>query len=287
MNDLTKSGYQIFVCHAILSQLGRLCLRHILQKDAINVMGCSRFAHETNQTLVDFFSEDSISSASEHDNTRGPKVAGQALRMKHEVLTNAIQDALWDQPCCMNDALIAPRLSLAVGMPVMIRTNVAMELCMTRGQEGVVCSWQAAVGSQGQRVLETLFIKLCDPPKTIKFDGLPENIVPLVKSTNHTRCTLPDDQVLGISRTQVEVAPCFAMTECTSQGKTRIKNVVDLNNMRSHQGFYTALSRGTSADGTLILQGFDSLKITGGASGALRQEFRELELLDEITSLIY
>ena len=102
-----------------------------VQKDAINVMGCSRFAHETNQTLVDFFSEDSISSASEHDNTRGRKVAGQALRMKHKVLTNAIQDALWDQPCCMNDALIAPRLSLAVRMPVMIQTNVATELCMT------------------------------------------------------------------------------------------------------------------------------------------------------------
>jgi hypothetical protein len=33
----------------------------------------------------------------------------------------------------------------------------------------------------------------------------------------------------------------------------------------------------------LILQGFDPKVITGGCSGALRQEFRELELLDEIT----
>ena len=37
----------------------------------------------------------------------------------------------------------------------------------------------------------------------------------------------------------------------------------------------------------MILQGFDPKVITGGCSGALRQEFRELELLDEITRLRY
>jgi hypothetical protein len=39
--------------------------------------------------------------------------------------------------------------------------------------------------------------------------------------------------------------------------------------------------------GTVILQGFDTRKITGKASGALRQEFWDLELLDEITKLCY
>lgn len=37
--------------------------------------------------------------------------------------------------------------------------------------------------------------------------------------------------------------------------------------------------------GTLILQGFYSRQITGGRSGAQRQEFHELELLDEIMTL--
>ncbi|EIW56600.1 uncharacterized protein TRAVEDRAFT_98351, partial [Trametes versicolor FP-101664 SS1] len=32
---------------------------------------------------------------------------------------------------------------------------------------------------------------------------------------------------------------------------------------------------------------FDPRKFTGGISGSLRQEFRELELLDEITKLRY
>ncbi|KAF8875567.1 hypothetical protein BD779DRAFT_1450055 [Infundibulicybe gibba] len=77
------------------------------------------------------------------------------------------------------------------------------------------------------------------------------------------------------------------MTDYASQGKTRTHNVVDLNNCYLHQSYYTALSRSASAAGTIILQGFDAKKITGGASGALRQEFRELEFLDEITRLTY
>ncbi|KAH7909264.1 hypothetical protein BJ138DRAFT_1011149, partial [Hygrophoropsis aurantiaca] len=54
-----------------------------------------------------------------------------------------------------------------------------------------------------------------------------------------------------------------------------------------HQSYYTCLSRSASAEGTVIMQAFDRRKITGGASGWLRQEYRMLELLDEITLLKY
>jgi hypothetical protein len=96
-----------------------------------------------------------------------------------------------------------------------------------------------------------------------------------------------NDEKYLITRTQVEVLVNFAMTDFASQGKTRLENVSDPNNLRSHQSYYTSLSRSSTAAGTLILQGFDSRQITGGCSGALRQEFRELELLDEITRLRY
>ena len=77
------------------------------------------------------------------------------------------------------------------------------------------------------------------------------------------------------------------MTDFGSQGKTWPYNVGDLNNLQTHQSYYTALSRSASAEGTLILQGFYPRKITGKCSGALRQEFRELEILDKITRLRY
>ena len=86
---------------------------------------------------------------------------------------------------------------------------------------------------------------------------------------------------------QVDILPNFAMTVHASQGRTRKYNVCDISNCRNHQGCYTALSRGSSADGTIILQGFSPQKIQGGITGCLRQEFRELEILNEITKLKY
>ncbi|KAH9949757.1 hypothetical protein B0H21DRAFT_688035 [Amylocystis lapponica] len=77
------------------------------------------------------------------------------------------------------------------------------------------------------------------------------------------------------------------MTDFNSQERTRPDNVCDLQNYRSYQSVYTCLSRGSTYDGTIIVQGYDPLKITSGISGYLRQEFRELELLDEVTRLRY
>ncbi|KAF8214868.1 hypothetical protein K438DRAFT_1562879 [Mycena galopus ATCC 62051] len=77
------------------------------------------------------------------------------------------------------------------------------------------------------------------------------------------------------------------MTDYASQGKTRAFNVVNLNNCRIHFSYYTALSRSSTSAETVILQGMDPSKITRGTSGFLRQEFRELETLNEYTRLRY
>jgi hypothetical protein len=72
-----------------------------------------------------------------------------------------------------------------------------------------------------------------------------------------------------------------------AQGKTRLKNPVYLSNCRSHQSYYTCLSRSATASGTVIVQLFCPRLITCGASGYFRQEFHEFELLDDITKLRY
>jgi hypothetical protein len=113
-------------------------------------------------------------------------------------------------------------------------------------------------------MLDTLFVKLVNPPQIVQLDNLPENVVPLTRTITNTQCVLPNDATINISRSQVEVLPNFVMTDYTSQGKMRPFNVVDLSSARSHQSYYTALSRSASAAGTVILQGFDTYKITGG-----------------------
>ena len=250
-----------------------------LHKDKINKLGAIRFAQETGQKLTNFYSEDSANVKNNEKRTSG------TLHIKE--ITDEIQTSLWSQPPSSTDKNIAGNLSLFIGLPVMIQYNFATELCMTRGQEGYIHGWQSRMGKKNQLVLDTLFIKLKNPPSEVQFEGLPLNVIPIYPTTNNIYASLPNDDSILITRTQVEVLVNFAMTDFGSRGKTWPYNVGDLNNLQTHQSYYTALSRSASAEGTLILQGFDPRKITGKCSGALRQEFRELEILYEIAWLRY
>ncbi|KAF8232902.1 hypothetical protein L208DRAFT_1269777 [Tricholoma matsutake] len=197
-----------------------------------------------------------------------------------------LRNVLWNLRHSASDH-VPGKLSLCMGMPVMIHNNEATELCITKGQEGHITSWQSVIGPHGQLVLDTWFVKLDRPAKTIKIDGLPENVVPLTKLSISVLCVTPSDVALKINHSQVPILPNYAMTDYASQGKTQDINVVDLSSCHDHMSYYTCLSRGSTAEGTVIVQGFNPHKIMCGASGYLRQEFRELELLDEITRLSY
>ncbi|KAK0442206.1 hypothetical protein EV421DRAFT_1711020, partial [Armillaria borealis] len=194
-----------------------------------------------------------------------------------------------------NDKHISPALALCVGMPVMIHVNSATKLCITKRQEATVHSWHDTIGSRGQRVLSVLFVSLVNLPTKVLIPGLPLNVIPLLRTSCTITCSLPDDMYVRLNRSQVEVLHNFAMMDYSSQGKTRPFNPVDLNNCRSHQSYYTALSRTATAEGTLILPSLkgarsspvDAPKIQGGCSGYLQQEFRELETLDDIIMRIY
>jgi hypothetical protein len=274
---------KVSICDARFNNVAIITAKNV-QKDEINRLGCIKFATQTKQTLTHFFSEDMLKTADDD----GCKQRFWKKGLRHiKTISDSLQKALWEMPHSSADKHVAGTLSLCIGLPIMIKCNVATELCITNGQEATVAGWQTCLGLKGQLMLDTLFVTLVNPPANIQLSGLPVNTVPLTSTVNNITCTLPDDTKIQISRTQVEILPNFAMTDYASQGKTRPHNAVDLSNCRTHQAYYTALSRGATAAGTVILQGFDLKKITGKASGALRQEFRDLELLDEITRLKY
>ena len=94
----------------------------------------------------------------------------------------------------------------------------------------------------------------------VEMPGLPKkNVVPVYPITTNINAMLPNDEKFHVAHSQVKVLINFSMTDFASQGKTRPWNVCDLNNLRSHQSYYMALSRSATAEGTLILQGFDPL----------------------------
>ncbi|KAJ7890019.1 hypothetical protein B0H13DRAFT_1626522 [Mycena leptocephala] len=251
-----------------------------IHKDTINELGAKRFAQDTGQELYEFFSVDRLT----HKGVDKSKWKG-CEQAHYKRLGPRLQKQLWKATPSSTSEHIAGCLRLCIGMPVMIKSNDATELCMTRRQEGIVRGWDESTGPSGQKILETLFVELTKPPRDIQIGDLPLNVVLIPRTTPHITALLHDDTLLSINRDQVNVLPNFSMTDYNSQGKSRNPNVVHLNYGKNHMSCYVALSRGNEAEHTVIVQGFDETKITQGIKGYLRQEFRELELLDEITTL--
>lgn len=254
-------------------------------RDRINELGCERFAAENNQTLHTFYSSDCWST-----DTDDRKSYRQQTALDPKCTTNEIdpvlQQKLWDLPPASSEHH-AGKLTLCIGLPIMIKANEATECCVTNGAEGIVVGWKSRLMQNNKHILETVFVKLTSPPVPVQLDGLPENVVPVSQHGITVKYEMQNDQELKIKRYQVPILPNFAITDYGSQGRTRPNNVCDLQNCKNHQSIYTCLSRGSTYEGTIIVQGFDPRKMTGGLSGYLRQELRELELLDEITKLRY
>ncbi|KAJ3820162.1 hypothetical protein F5880DRAFT_1625316 [Lentinula raphanica] len=219
-------------------------------KDEINRLGTLRFASETKQKLLRFFSDDIVTSSS-------PSIKfAKNKKSTINAISEELQKVLWDLPTSAYDLNCPGVLDICLGLPVVIRHNVATELSITKGQKGSIYAWHIGHGTFGQNVLETIFVLLHEPPKDIQIGELPLNVVPISRRKTSGSITLPDDTKITITRNQVDILPGFAMTAHASQGQSLDSNAVDLNTLTDHHAWYTALSRSRSAAKTLILQGF-------------------------------
>ncbi|EIN03439.1 hypothetical protein PUNSTDRAFT_19582, partial [Punctularia strigosozonata HHB-11173 SS5] len=182
-----------------------------VHRDKINEMGAARFALDTGQELICFNSKDKW--ARPHEKTLD-------LIRSHNIVDPAIQKMLWDLPPCCTDNH-AGSLSLCIGMPVMLKYNEATELCATNGAEATVVGWLEALSEDGHRYLDTLFIRLQNPPRVQHLPGLPENVIPIVPSSKTITCDTQAAKKPRIERKQVPILLNFAMTDFCSQGRTR------------------------------------------------------------------
>jgi hypothetical protein len=251
-------------------------------KDEFNACNSERFAKDCGQDLSEFYSIDKLGET-EVTKNRTRTIYSDVTKMSF-----ALRQALWNQPPNTSGQILAC-LKLCLGMPVIIRYNIATDLCMTQGQEARVVRWTSQLIERGlpQRKLDVLYIELISPPKSVKLPNLPVNVVPLTAIDHYVEARLPSDVVVKIKRVQIPVLLNFAMTDYLSQGKTRLTNVIDIADSRSFHAAYTSLSRGTSLAGTLILRNFTNSNLQGGVDGEIRQEYRELDYLSEVTDLIY
>lgn len=157
----------------------------------------------------------------------------------------------------------------------MLRYNEATECCMTNGANAVVVGWSADGDLDVRPTLNTLFVELVRPTRNVQLEGLPPNVVPIVKRSEPVDVVLLNGNHIRITRQQVPVLLSFAVTDYGSQGQNRERNPVDLQNCATYRGFYVALSRNTTSDGLIIFSDFSKNvhKIRGGVEGWVRQEY--------------
>jgi hypothetical protein len=254
-----------------------------VQRDRINELGVEQFAREHGEALHTFYSHDTWKGFAENGERRTKRNVIDPI-CSSDAVTLEFQEKLWELSPLSTEQH-AGKLQLCKGLPVIVKKNEATECCVTNGAEGTVVGWKLVSLSRKHDVLQTVFVKLMNPPFDVQLDGLPVNVVPISAQTIDILCNLPNDSRLSIARLQVPVLPNFAMTDYASQGRTRAYNVVDPENCKSHQSLYTCLSRSSTSEGTILVQKIDEKKMIGGLLGYLRQEFRELELLEEITKI--
>lgn len=263
---------------------------HNLQKDHINLLGAERFASENGQKLTSFYSIDRYRTGTADITTKAARAKNRNVinNTRHsDRIPDEQQEVIWAlEPKYTGHK--AGRLDLCIGMPVMLRYNEATECCMTNGANAIVVGWKSDT-DESRPSLDALFVKLLNPPRDVQLDGLPLNVVPLVKRTDRIEVVLKNGNKICITRQQIPILLNFALTDYGAQGQTRKQNPVDLRNCGSYRGFYVALSRSATSKGLIIVSDFteNAHMIQGGLEGFVRQEYRELELLNEITKLKY
>src|SRR4051794_29267126 len=102
------------------------------QKDRINQLRCERFADETGQQLTHFYSIDRWGKDEDpaHRVKHGKKHAASKLTHLSNEIEFDEQMEIWKLRPGATDHFPG-KVSLCLGMPVMIRNNDATELCIT------------------------------------------------------------------------------------------------------------------------------------------------------------
>lgn len=175
------------------------------------------------------------------------------------------------------------RLPLVIGMPVILSTNYDVSNGAVNGSTGVLKRIRYYLNNDGERVAKSCIIQ-CDQYKGDALPNLAKQELAVMQDTTKVVFTHPHSgKRVTINRTQLPIAPAFAVTAHKAQGLTLKKAIIDLANCQGPESPYVMLSRVRALEDVLILREFDHRKISCGVQDHIRKELARIELLDEET----
>lgn len=195
---------------------------------------------------------------------------------------------------------LEPEVELAVGMAVMVMSNVATDSDLANGQRGTIMDIVLDPRDHSTHMDEdTAITTLKYPPAMIMFKplketnveipGVPKGSIPLFPK--EVSFTVKDNKGLStkITRRQYPITPAFAFTDFKSQGQTIERVVIDLAKPPSGAlnpfSAYVALSRSRGRNNIRLLRDFDNALFTNHPSEDLRTEDLRLASLNMKTKI--
>jgi hypothetical protein len=213
-----------------------------------------KFAIATNQRLV---------VALAYDVTRDPS----SNKMKH--ITGTRQAArLHDLAETKTDKAVG-KLPLCLGMPLMLKHNVCVELGLVNGAEGVFHGFIFKTGEEPNigTGRDPIFlhklpaaILMRFPEADFQLEGLPIGVAPIYPVSSTFEYASPGYHKMKIKRRSFPLTNAFAITDYNAQGRTMPHLIVDLrpppDGKISFANTYVPLSRPREGANLLILAPF-------------------------------
>lgn len=228
-------------------------------KDKFNLKAVSTYTTRNKQKAHDYYAVD--------------KLAGRTIE------NTELQDTLSEFHSGQTSQRL-PKLSLAIGMRVIVCQNFDVPGGVVNGTVGILKKIRYWVDDEGHRHATSCVIHAEDTSPT-PLPGLPpHHVVALAEKVKIRFENKYTFKCCSIDRTQLPVLPAYAFTAHKSQGQTYEKVVVDLASCRGSAAPYVMLSRVKSLEGLCILRDFAIDKIRCHMNEDCRREMKRLERLD-------
>jgi len=187
-------------------------------------------------------------------------------------------------------------IELAIGMKVMVTSNIATDLDITNGARGTIVdvilnSEEPPVGDSSIVTLKHLpqcvLVKL-NRTRAARLDGLDDGVIPLFPAKSSMQITLAK-KAKTVTRFQYPITAAYSFTDYRSQGQTIPRVIVDIASPPSGKlslfGLYVALSRSSGRETIRLLREFDDQIFLEAHEPELILEDERLDDLDNTTKL--
>ena len=187
-------------------------------------------------------------------------------------------------------------IELAIGMKVMVTSNIATDLDITNGARGIIVD--VILNPEEPPLEDGSIITLKYLPQCVlvklsrtraaRLDGLDDGVIPIFPAKSSMQVTL-ERKTKTITRFQYPITAAYCFTDYRSQGQTIPRVIIDIASPPSGKlslfNLYVALSRSSGRETIRLLREFDDDIFLEAHEPELVLEDERLDDLDSTTKL--